>query len=203
MKQKNPRASKITGCFLLLILLLIMPATSYATEDITINLPLMENFTPALTSNGSPRYMTAREIEQTFKRYSPEFRKIYYNHDISKFILPSHDWLERLKDVYAILLKLTYIQGKAETWDCENYSQLLNALTTVRIWKAGYYDTRATIGWMQVDAKYEWAGLPGELHALLFAVTENGFFVIEPQNGQTVRLEEYPNKRFIQEVYLF
>lgn len=97
----------------------------------------------------------------------------------------------------------TRVQAKADTWDCENYSELLNALVTVRIWKAGYYDTRAAIGWMRVNAKNEWAGLPGVVHALMFGVTEKGLFVIEPQNGQYVELEDYPNKEFIQEVFLF
>ncbi len=111
-----------------------------------------------------------------------------------------------MKNVLAAYEALRYqfdIRGKADTWDCENFSQLLNALTTVRIWKAGYYDTRTAMGWLRVDAKESWAGLPGVMHALMFVVTEKGFFVFEPQNGKTIQLENYPNKNFIQEVYLF
>jgi len=85
----------------------------------------------------------------------------------------------------------------------KNFSSFLNALATVRIWKTGYYDTRGAIGWMRVDAKYEWAGLPPVMHALVFAVTEYGLLVIEPQNGQIIELKNYPNKEFIQEVFLF
>jgi ligand-binding sensor domain-containing protein len=71
---------------------------------------------------------------------------------------------------------------------------MLNALTTIRIWEAGFYDTRGAMGWMRVDARKEWAGLPGVMHALMFAVTEDGIFVIEPQNGKTVKLADYPNR---------
>ncbi len=160
-------------------------------------------FMPAVQTDGSPQYITAEEIKNIIQQHSREFKELHWNKEIKRFIVPRHDWLEHLLEAYAALLKKTNVQAKADTWDCENYSELLNALTTVRIWKAGYYDTRATIGWMRVDAKEEWAGLPPMMHALMFGVTEDGFFVIEPQNGEYVRLKEYPNRQFIQEAYLF
>ena len=86
--------------------------------------------------------------------------------------------------IYNTFLDKINVQAKAEVWDCETYSSFLNSIATVRIWKAGYYDTRGAIGWMRVDAKKEWAGLPPVMHALVFAVTEEGFFIVEPQNGQ-------------------
>jgi len=80
---------------------------------------------------------------------------------------------------------------------------MLNAITTLRVWRAGYLDTRATIGWLRVDAKHSWAGMVAELHALMFAVTSEGIFIIEPQNGQYCNLSDYPNREYIEEVYLF
>ncbi len=190
--------------FLTLLALLILPSLALSEDDDAFfKLPIPIDFTPALQVDGSPQYITAKEIENILKQQSPEFTKLYRNQKIRRFIVPSHDWLNNLLAFYDAFLEITNAHGKADTWDCENYSGLLNALTTVRIWKAGYYDTRGAIGWMMVDAKKEWAGLPGVLHALMFAVTENGFYVIEPQNGQTVHLKDYPNKNYIQEVYLF
>ncbi|RUM47440.1 MAG: hypothetical protein DSY80_00930, partial [Desulfocapsa sp.] len=59
------------------------------------------------------------------------------------------------------------------------------------------------IGWLRVDAKKEWAGLPPVMHALMFAITDEGLIIIEPQNGRKTLLKDYPNKNYIQEVFLF
>jgi len=56
---------------------------------------------------------------------------------------------------------------------------------------------------MRVLAKYEWAGIPDAIHALVFAVTDDGILFIEPQNGQEIMLKDYPNRAYIEEVYLF
>jgi hypothetical protein len=190
--------------FLMLLALLTLPSMALSEEDDTLfKIPIPDDFAPALQADGSPQYITAEEIENIIRQQSPEFTKLFRNKEIKRFIIPRHDWLENLLAAYDTLLVERGVRGKAETWDCENYSEFLNALTTIQIWKAGYYDTRGAIGWMMVDAKKEWAGLPGVLHALMFAVTENGFYIIEPQNGQTVHLDKYPNKHYIQEVYLF
>lgn len=156
-----------------------------------------------MDKNGSPQYITAEQIEKTLQHHSKEFKNLYWDKRIKQFILPRHQWLKELLAVYDTMLKELNVHGKAEVWDCENFSSFLNALATVRIWKTGYYDTRGAIGWMRVDAKYEWAGLPPVMHALVFAVTEYGLLVIEPQNGQIIELKNYPNKEFIQEVFLF
>ncbi len=95
------------------------------------------------------------------------------------------------------------MQPQQDTWDCENYSALLNSFASLRLWNAGYTDTRMALGWMRVQAKFPWAGIPDAIHALIFAVTSKGVVVIEPQNGQSTILKDYPNKAYIEEVYLF
>jgi hypothetical protein len=203
MKPRTPCHKPALVIFLMLLATFIVPSMAISEEDEFFNVPIPSDFAPALQADGSPQYITAEAIENLIKQQSQEFTKLRWNREIKHFIVPRHDWLESLLAAYDAFLEERGVRGKAETWDCENYSELLNALTTIQIWKAGYYDTRAAIGWMVVDAKKSWAGLPGVLHALMFAVTENGLFVIEPQNGQTIQLEEYPNKNYIQEVNLF
>lgn len=188
---------------LLLLPLLTTPARGATGEEELFKLPMPAEFIPAMQKNGSPQYITAEQIEKKLRRHSKEFQKLYWNKEIKHFIIPRHDWLEELLDTYDAFLDKLNVYAKAETWDCENYSSLLSSLATVRIWKAGYYDTRGAIGWMRVDAQNEWAGLPPIMHALVFVVTEKGLLIIEPQNGQYVQLEDYPNKEFIQEVFLF
>ncbi len=201
-KQRHSCNRPAQIIFLMLLAMLTVPSMAIAEEDAFSKIPVPSDFTPALQADGSPQYITAEAIENLIKQQSQQFTKLRWNREIKHFIVPRHNWLENLLAAYDAFLKERGIRGKAETWDCENYSELLNALTTIQIWKVGYYDTRAAIGWMVVDAKKSWAGLPGVLHALMFAVTENGLFVIEPQNGQTIQLEEYPNKNYIQEVNL-
>lgn len=188
--------------FLLVLALLAIPASGVA-EEAPFKLSMPTEFIPAMDKNGSPQYITAEQIEKTLQQYSKGFQKLYWNKKIKQFILPRHKWLQELLAVYDTMLNEINVHGKEDIWDCENFSSFLNALATVRIWKSGYYDTRGAIGWMRVDAKKEWAGLPPVMHALVFAVTEYGLLVIEPQNGKMVELKDYPNKEYIQEVFLF
>jgi len=205
MKKLNQSKEKsfLNSLLFLLLLLLTIPPIGVAGDEAYSKFPMPSKFVPAIQENGSPRYITAEQIEIELRKHSKEFKQLYWNKKIKQYIIPHHDWLVDLLDSYGALLKRTKVKAKADTWDCENYSALLNALTTVSIWKAGYYETRAAFGWMRVDAKNEWAGLPGVMHALMFGVTDKGLFVIEPQNGHRIKLEDYPNRQFIQEVFLF
>jgi hypothetical protein len=204
MKKIKPiSVSFVLRGVLLLLVLLIIPAMGVTGEEELFKFPMPGEFVPVMGEDGAPQYITAGQIEKNLRQHSEAFKKLYWNREIRQFIILRHDWLEELLDFYDAFLDRTKVEAKAETWDCENYSSLLSALTTVRIWKAGYYDTRGAMGWMRVDAKNEWAGLPPMMHALMFGVTEKGLFIIEPQNGQYVKLEDYPNKQFIQEVFLF
>lgn len=199
-KQSLLRSLLINSLFILALLAI---PTSGIAEGTPFKLSMPSEFIPAMDKNGSPQYITAEQIEKTLQGHSKEFKKLYWNKGIKQFILPRHRWLKELLAVYDTMLNEINVDAKADTWDCENFSSFLNAFATVRIWKSEYYDTRGAIGWMRVDAKKEWAGLPPVMHALVFAVTEYGLLVIEPQNGQMVKLKDYPNKEFIQEVFLF
>ena len=189
--------------FLIGIVVQVLPGGSIAAESEYLDVPMPRQFMPVIEADGSPRYVSARNIEQEIRKYSQKLGKFYRNQKIEKFIVADGDWLKHLLAVYDALLYETSLRGEAETWDCENYSSLLNALSTISVWRAGYMDTKAAIGWLRVDAKEPWAGLPGIMHALIFAVTRKGIYIIEPQNGQYIPLSEYPNRQYIEEVYLF
>ena len=188
---------------LILLFLQSLPLTAIAKEGETFRLPVPEDFRPALNSEGSPLYIAVNEIEKNIRKHSKKFKKVRWNREIKYYIIPQHEWMKSVLAAYEALRYQFNVRGKADNWDCENFSQLLNAMTTVLIWRAGYYDTRGALGWLKVDAQKSWAGMPAEMHALMFVVTEKGFFVFEPQNGEAIELENYPNRHFIQEVYLF
>jgi hypothetical protein len=193
----------VLATVIIIIVLISCQTTAIGAEEDYLTLPMPQKFIPALQKDGSPQYVSGESIEEQIRKVSPALQQFYHNKNITRFIVPEHVWLDHLLGAYDTFLSYTGVQGKANTWDCENYSSMLNAITTLRIWRAGYLDTRAAIGWLRVDAKHSWAGLPAELHALMFAVTSEGVFIIEPQNGQYCRLADYPNNKYIEEVYLF
>lgn len=194
----------IITVFALLSFLLSFCTVLAVEEGDPVDIPLPVKFQPALNSDGSARYIQGDEIERQMRKVSPNLDKFYYNKKIKKFIIPEGSWMLQFLSAYGNLLDYSGVKAKTDTWDCENFSGLLNSLMTVRIWNAGFLDTRAAVGWLRVDAKKSWAGIPGNyLHALIFVVTAKGIFIVEPQNGEYVVLQDYPNKEHIQEVFLF
>lgn len=191
--------------FVLLLMVVLIPGARSATaaEDKYVNIPIPQDFIPARKADGTPQYISDAVIEDAIRKFSPKMKKFHHNKFITQFIVPNHVWLKQLLEGYDQFLSVVGVRAKADMWDCENYSGMLNSLTTLQIWRAGYLDTRAAIGWIKVAAKKEWAGLPGALHALMFAVTDKGIFIIEPQNGQYISLSDYPNRQYIEEVFLF
>lgn len=201
--ERTLRPVTIWAVVFLLVALMCMYRTAIAAEDGYINLPMPQEFVPALQTDGTPKYVTPSAIESEFRQFSPELKNFYYNKKITRFIVPEPGWIKSMLKTYDMLLSEVGIQAKADTWDCENYSGLLNALTTLRIWRAGYLDTRAALGWLRVNAKKGWAGMPGTMHSLIFTITVKGIYIIEPQNGQYISLSDYPNRQYVEEVYLF
>lgn len=185
------------------LLLFGTSATVFAGNDGYVDIPLPSEFIPATNLDGSPKYISDITIEREIRKYSPNLKEFYHNQLITQFIVPKHEWFDHLLITYDDFLYTVKARSKENTWDCENYSSMLNALTTIKVWQAGYIQTRAAIGWLRVNAKKEWAGLPGTMHAVMFAVTSDGIFIVEPQNGQYIDLSKYPNRQYIEEVNLF
>lgn len=184
--------------------LLLFPYNTSAKDKSYMDIPMPVDFVAAKQSDGGEMYITAQQLENRIRKVSPAFKTLYNNKTIMRYIVPQHQWFDQLLTSYKQFISFTGVKAKADTWDCENFSGMLNGIVTVRIWKAGYYDTRAAIGWIRASAKKSWAGIPGGVtHALIIAVTDKGVFIVEPQNGQYVSLEKYPNSKYIEEVYLF
>ena len=198
----NRKARGVTVITVTIFFLLTWTTLS-AAEDNFVELPMPQEFSPALQQDGSPLYVTAASIENTFRKYNPKLKKFYHNKDIKQFIVPDREWLKSLLLTYDSFISYTGVRVKQDAWDCENYSSMLNNLATVRIWRAGYLDTRAAVGWIRVIANKVWAGYQSPVHAVMFVVTDKGIFIVEPQNGQYIDLSSYPNRGTIEEVYLF
>lgn len=187
----------------ILFVFLLSPFESRAINREYVNLPMPAEFVAAKNQDGSTASISAAAIEKSFREASPPLHGFYHNKQISSYIVPEQAWLDSLLGVFKEYLAQVGIQWRPENWDCDNYSQLLNSFATVRLWRAGYTKDGLAMGWLVVDGKRAWAGVPASRHALLFAATSHGVVIIEPQNGQTIALNNYPNKGAIKEVFLF
>jgi len=185
---------------ILFYLLIFIPGIASSTESTIIMPP---KFVPALNTDGAVKYIDEKSLEEMFRVYSPKLKDVVYNHSIKKFIIPDTNWVHDLFDMYEEYIRSSHMRPQQDTWDCENYATLLNSFASIRLWRAGYLDTRLALGWMRIQGKYPWAGIPDAIHALIFAITSEGILVIEPQNGQFTMLKSYPNRAYIEEVYLF
>lgn len=198
-------------CPVIVLLLLclinaILPGQSpAATGESPLTVPIPGEFKPTLKSDGTPLYSSIADIQSTFRQFSPDMEKFVYNKLLSDvpLIVPDSQWMKDLLATYTSFITAERIRAEADTWDCENFSSMLSSITTVSVWRAGHFDTRAAVGWIKVNGKHGWAGIPSGTHALMFAVTGSGIFVIEPQNGRYIQLADYPNCHDIKEVYLF
>jgi len=162
-----------------------------------IKVPTIPDFVAARNKNGSIRYLKVKEVEKIF--HSARF---YHDRDIDSVIVPEHEWLKSVLDVSLEFYWAQGLKGKAQNWDCDNFSMFLSSMITIYLWRAGYTDVRVAVGWMIVNGPFEWAGIPASSHALMFAITSKGPIVIEPQNGKYIELDKYPNRLFIDKVFL-
>jgi hypothetical protein len=188
------------------LILVVLPKHSPAgTGGSPLTIPIPREFKPALKADGSLLYTSIADIQSTFRRFSPDLEKFVYNRLLSDIplIVPDSQWMKDLLVTYNTFTNREGIRAEADTWDCENFSSMLSSITTVSVWRAGYFDTRAAVGWLKVNGKHGWAGIPSGIHALMFTVIDSGIFIIEPQNGKYIQLADYPNYRDIMEVYLY
>lgn len=192
--------SQLVTLFIACFLSTMLPTIASGS---TVKIPVPAPFQPARNQEGSIQYVSVENIENTFRQFSPAIKPIHYNNKIKHFIVPEASWFLQTIDCYQRLLFDQNIRPSKEQWDCDNYSMLLTAFANIRLWQAGYFDTKLAIGWLKVDAKVSWSRIPAGLHALMFGVSANDIFIIEPQNGSYIRLSEYPNREHIKEVYLF
>jgi len=200
------KRSLLKACLFIVVATVTMIGASFsAFGESSIVIPVPPEFTPALNKDGSPYSISVANLKEEFRRYNPDLQSFVYNKKLNDvpIIVGDSSWLKQLLGSYQVLLSQAGIKPEADTWDCENYSSLLNALTTVKLWQRGYTKTRPALGWLRVNAHQSWAGIPAEMHSLMFTATIDGIFIMEPQNGSFIKLAEYPNRAFIEEVYLF
>lgn len=95
------------------------------------------------------------------------------------------------------------IEAKKMNLDCDNYAMLYKSLMGISAYKSG--DTLdVAVAVIVVRQVNEFGGIPGTggLHMVNLVFTNNGWFVFEPQTGEFILLEKYPNQEYFQYMIL-
>lgn len=110
-------------------------------------------------------------------------------------------WFKQFLAWFKKELKVLGLSYRSETWDCDDFSWSLNAMADLALLRTKAHPAPHLIGRLVVSQEEEWAGVSaGGLHELVIYRSGSGWHVVEPQNGKTVALAKYPNRRGIREV---
>lgn len=112
-----------------------------------------------------------------------------------------HDWMTELLDWVRLEEKHLGLNFRAETWDCDDFSIMANAMADLAQLKSSQHHPPHLIGRLIVGQANAWAGVPaGGTHELVIFRSGRAWWVAEPQNGTMASLWEYPNRRHIREI---
>ena len=108
-----------------------------------------------------------------------------------------NNWFEKLKFENGIL---PIDQG--ESHDCDNFAMLYKSLFSISSYKSND-KVEPAVGLVIVDQAKEFGGIPaGGLHALNIVFTTQGWYIFEPQTGEHILLEQYPNQEHIKYIVI-
>lgn len=101
-------------------------------------------------------------------------------------------WFQEMKHNNGILS-----MGNGQNMDCDNFAMLYKSLASVASYKAGVTQEPA-VALMMVTQVSAFGGVPaGGLHMVNLIMTSQGWYVLEPQTGHMVLLEQYPNQSHV------
>tara|TARA_R110002020_G_scaffold180152_1_gene374238 strand:- start:21169 stop:21780 length:612 start_codon:yes stop_codon:yes gene_type:complete len=114
------------------------------------------------------------------------------------FFLKFNKWFEELKFENGIMP----IDQK-ENLDCDNFAMLYKSLMGISGYKSSN-KSEPSVAVVVVRQVNEYGGIPASngLHMVNLVMTNNGWFIFEPQSGKFILLENYPNQEFIKYLIL-
>lgn len=108
------------------------------------------------------------------------------------FFKKFNNWFKKLQFENGILP----IDQK-ENLDCDNFAMLYKSLMSVAGYKSSS-EHEPAVALLVLKQKQPFGGIPsGGLHMLCLVFTSNGWYIIEPQTGEYILLEDYPNQESI------
>lgn len=109
------------------------------------------------------------------------------------FFLKFNNWFKKLKFENGIMP----IDQK-ENLDCDNFAMLYKSLMGISAYKSADNE-EPSVAVVVVSQINEYGGIPASkgLHMVNLVMTNNGWFIFEPQSGKYILLEKYPNQEYI------
>ena len=143
----------------------------------------------------------------TFDDLKAEFSKVtdtppHVNSIRPKLLRADHGWLVEFKGWFRRIQKPLKIRYEDQVFDCDDYANCFVAFADLLALKAGETRGSLCIGWATVAYEHAFAGIrAGGAHAVVIVGTSQGLFIVEPQDGTTVALRDFPNRHTIVDVY--
>jgi len=89
-----------------------------------------------------------------------------------------------------------------ETLDCDNFAMLYKSLMSVSSYKSKV-DHEPAVALVVVEQRHAFGGVPaGALHMLNLVFTSRAWYIFEPQTGEYIELENYPNQKYIRTIII-
>lgn len=161
------------------------------------SIPILENDTNSLTHFDISRHFAYQKSMNWVSTKVPTDIKVFlldqkYSIVDYFFFKKFNNWFKKLQFENGILP----IDQK-ENLDCDNFAMLYKSLISISAYKSSS-ENEPGVALLVVNQVNPFGGIPnGGLHMLCLVFTSNGWFVIEPQTGKYIPLENYPNQEHI------
>jgi hypothetical protein len=174
----------------------ITPNIEALAHQPMIVMPLPPKWTAAKASS-----ISIDDLIADFNKSSSKPPPINYTR--RAFIRPDHEWLISFVKWFRKLGSSLDLHYEDELFDCDKYARCFVAFADLLAHKGGETRGSICVGWAVVFNTAPFAGIEaGISHSIVVIDTDKGLFVIEPQNGTMVPIDEYPNRDSLLAVYL-
>jgi hypothetical protein len=187
----------------------VLPRSGVRFE--TLNLPAIPVFVPRVEHGGKIETLRRRDIAAELRIVTglplnergkdplpPPLPRVSCRFE--EYSAVDHAWFVDLMAWFRREIHHLAVTYRAQTWDCDNFSLALNAFADLAQVDAPRRDPPRLIGRLIVTQKFAWGGTPaGGAHEVVIFRSDLAWWVSEPQSGAMVPLNEYPNRRHIQE----
>ena len=113
------------------------------------------------------------------------------------FFRKFNNWFEDVKFQNGIMAI-----NQKENLDCDNFAMLYKSLMSVASYKSGV-DHEPAVALVIVEQRHPFGGVPaGAIHMLNLVFTSKAWYIFEPQTGEYIELEKYPNQKYIRTIII-
>lgn len=89
-----------------------------------------------------------------------------------------------------------------ENLDCDNFAMLYKSLMSISSYKSNV-ELEPAVALVIVEQRHPFGGVrAGSLHMLNLIFTSRAWYIFEPQTGEYIELEKYPNQKYIRTIII-